>query len=446
MVVTAHQARTSFVLGGAATSILMALLLTPRGRTTCEPPQSGVLSARMMSTKVLAGDHAQDIAVTIRMTGKPAAKRPPFSLAIVIDRSTSMEGEPLMNAKAAAAQLVDQLAPTDAFSVVTYSSSDETVIAMTRATPDNKAAARRAIFAIREVGNTCISCGLDRGARELDTAPVEGGLRRLVLISDGQANVGLPREELPQLAAETAARGISITAVGVGLDFDEVTMTRIADRGHGHYYFVEDTSTLAAMFADELAGLTETVAHGAVLEITDRGGRIEEALGYPIERAGDTVRVPIADLRAGETRKVVLRSAIATTELGTLAVADFKLTWRRTSDGSAAMAEAHLATTLVRDRRAVDASIDPAAVNAIESARAARALEEATSIYEQQGAEAAQRQLDRHMRDVRVNKNLDSHTKRAIEKATSAATSNFATSPAPKATKATRNDAYNLAH
>jgi Ca-activated chloride channel family protein len=154
----------------------------------------------------------------------PAIKstvRPPLSLAIVIDRSGSMEGEPLANAKAAAAKLVEQLDEADAFTVVTYSSGDETVVPMTRATDSNKALARDAIARIWDDGNTCISCGIGRGANELGTTPIRGGLRRMVLISDGQANTGLyDRDELAQLATETAARGISISTVGVGLDFD----------------------------------------------------------------------------------------------------------------------------------------------------------------------------------------------------------------------------------
>src|SRR5690606_24631976 len=125
----------------------------------------------------------------------------------------------------------------------------------------HKASAREAIDRIWDDGNTCISCGIERAAGELAGSPVHEGLRRIVLISDGQANAGLwDRNDLVGLATETAARGISISAVGVGLDFDEVTMTRLADVGHGHYYFVEDAARLGQMFERELGGLAETVA------------------------------------------------------------------------------------------------------------------------------------------------------------------------------------------
>jgi Ca-activated chloride channel family protein len=450
MVVTTHQVRTSLALTAAGATIAAALLLGPAPGTRSGPmaigcgPTSDILSARLTSTEVLGGE--QDIAVTITMPAGQLQARPPLSLAIVIDRSGSMEGEPLANAKAAAANLVAQLDERDAFTVVTYSSSVETVVPMTRATRAGKSSARQAIDQIWDDGNTCISCGIERGAAELAASPVHDGLRRMVLISDGQANSGLSdRNDLAQLATETAARGISISAVGVGLDFDELTMTRLADVGHGHYYFVEDTARLGQMFERELGGLAETVAADVRLVITEAGGTIEEAYGYPMMRQGHDVIVPIADLRAGETRKVVLRSTVSATP-GPLTVAQLALHWRRVDDGSFESARTQLDTTIVRDVARVRATLDRAAVNAVEQARAAHVLEQATTVYETQGAAAAQKLIERNLRDVRANAALDEQSVQAIEAASTGAIDNFAKAPPQKAKKATRADAYKLAH
>lgn len=446
MVVTAQQVRTSLTLGAAAAAVVAALLLHPRTpKVELSPgPSSEILDARLTSTEILGGE--QDIAVTIRMPGQIAAMRPPLSLAIVIDRSGSMEGEPLANAKAAAAQLVDQLDEGDAFTIVTYSSEDETVMPMARATTANKAAARAAIERIWDDGNTCISCGIERAAAELGTTPVAGGVRRMVLISDGQANMGRYQPaELAQLATETAARGVSISTVGVGLDFDEVTMTRIADVAHGHYYFVEDTAQLAHMFERELRGLAKTVASDVRLVITGAGGTIEEAYGYPLVRQGRDVVVPIADLRAGETRKVVLRATVDATHTGSLAVASFALHWRRTADGKLDAAHTRLDTTIVRDPARVQRTIDRAAVSIVEQARAARVLEQATLVYETQGHEAAQKLIERNLRDVKANVHLDAPALQAIEAASTGAIDNFAKAPPAKAKKAARAEAYQLA-
>ncbi len=446
----AHQARTSLAIGAASATVIAALLLTPvrpgaQTVTECVQAEGGILTARLASAQVLAGE--QNIAVTIQMPGATSRARPPLSLAVVIDRSGSMEGEPLSNAKAAAARLVDQLGDDDAFTVVTYSSSDETVMPMSRATATNKAAAREAIMRIWDDGNTCISCGMQRGASELALTPVGNGVRRMVLISDGQANTGLyDRNELAQLAVDTAARGISISTVGVGLDFDEVTMMRLADVGHGNYYFVEDTTRLAEMFGRELDGLATTVAADARLVIDPMPGvSIEEAYGYQLLQQGGQTVIALADLSAGETRKVVLRATIAGAT-GRFQVANFKLHWRRVSDGMQDSAKTELATIVTTDASAVAASIDRVTSSAIEQARTAHVLEEATTIYERDGYEAAQRVLNRHINDTRSNKNIDAPAAQAIEAASSDAIVNFSKAPPSKAKKAARASAYELAH
>jgi Ca-activated chloride channel family protein len=446
---------TGAALGTATAALVAALLLTPARpplATSCTEastvsPPSGILTARMPSSNVLPGE--QHVAVSIQMPNTNSAGRPSLSLAIVIDRSGSMEGEPLANAKAAAERLVDQLAETDAFTVVTYSSSDEVVVPMTRATAGAKASAMTAIAGIWDDGNTCISCGIERASTQLQQSPVTD-VRRIVLISDGQANTGIrDRGELTALATETAARGVSISTVGVGLEFDEVTMMRLADVGHGNYYFVENTANLATMFRRELAGLATTVAADARLVIEPAPGvLIEEAYGYQLLRQGPLVVVSLPDLRADQPLKVVLRTTI-TGDLGPRAVGHFELHWRNVctcfNGEPPDSAVTDLRTTVTNDAALAARTIDRAAVTAIESARTARVLEDATIVYERDGAEAAQRLLERHRREVEANKNIDAPAAAAIEAASNDAIVNFAKAPPKKAAKAARSSAYELA-
>ncbi|MBC7974269.1 MAG: VWA domain-containing protein, partial [Myxococcales bacterium] len=286
-----------------------------------------------------------------------------------------MHGAPIEHARAAALSVLRQLEPRDAFSVVTYSSSSEIVLPMQRATESNKAAARAAIETIDDDGGTCISCGLEAGAREVASSPISGGLRRLLVISDGQANEGLyDRDELAQLAAGKAAGGVSISTVGVGLDFDEQTMRRLAEVGRGNYYFVEDAVALSALFARELGSLSQTVASDVRLVIAARPGvQIEDAYGYPMTRAGDTVIVPVADLRAGETRKVVFRVGLTNPEGAPFVIAQADLSWQHVEDGSRRAASALAEVDVIDDAAAVTASVDPATMQAIEQALSARA-------------------------------------------------------------------------
>jgi len=444
----AQQGRTSLALGAASATLIAALLLAPAGSpsTQCALPSAGgILTARMGSTQVLPGE--SHIAVSIQMPQLHATQtRPPLSLAIVIDRSGSMEGEPLMNAKLAAAQLIDQLSDRDAFTVITYSSSDEIVMPMVRASAENKATARGKIQMIWDDGNTCISCGLERGASQLVETPISGGVRRMVLISDAQANTGLyERGELADLATQTAARGISISTVGVGLDFDEVTMMNLADVGHGNYYFVENTANLGSMFSRELDGLGMTVAADARLIIDPAPGvYVEEAYGYQLIRQGSRVVVSLPDMRTDKALKVVFRTTLSGDQ-GARAVGNLELHWRDVQTGQAQLATTSVSTVVTGDPDAVARTIDVQATTAIEQARTARVLEDATKVYERDGYEAAQRVLDRHRNAIRANKNIAAPAATAIETKTEEAIVNFGKAPPAKAKKAARADAFELA-
>ncbi|MDB4953203.1 MAG: Von Willebrand factor type domain protein [Myxococcales bacterium] len=451
MVPIAHKARTSFVIAAAGAVVATALVLAPRhDRGASCAPQAAItndditLTGRLTSSKFLPGP--QDLAVTIRAKAGHAATRPPLSLAVVIDRSGSMNGVPMRNAKAAAAELVDQLDEADAFTIVTFSSNDEVVAPIQSATPAKKAAARAAIERIWDDGGTCTSCGLTTATAQLGRSPIAGGLRRIVLISDGQANLGIfNRDELAQLVSRTAANGISISTVGVGLEFDEVTMARLADVGRGNYYFVEDTANLGTMFRRELGGLAETVASEVRLVVdAGPGVQIIEAYGYPMTREAGQVIVPIADLRAGETRKVVLHVQVDLSGVGETSIANLQLGWRRASDGATRTTTAHAAAELVTTANEVAGSYDRDAVRAATEAQSARALEQATITYERQGYRAAQQVLQQHIDNVRANAQLDDESRKALEGAASDAITDFQMTPA-SAAKTTRAKAYKLA-
>jgi Ca-activated chloride channel family protein len=441
-------------VGAAIGTVIAALLMSPRGASPLNTPTAAddgmVVSARLVTGRILASAQEQNLAVTITAPMQAvdeSAGRPPLSLAIVIDRSGSMHGPAIENAKAAALSVLRQLDSRDAFAVVTYSSSSETVLPMQRATDTNKAAARAAIETIDDDGGTCISCGLETGATEVARSPVEGGLRRILLISDGQANEGLyDRDELAQLAANKAARGVSISTVGVGLDFDEHTMRRLAEIGRGNYYFVEDTVALSAMFSRELGNLSQTIASDVRLVATAGPGvRIEEAYGYPMSRAGGSVVVPVADLGAGETRKVVFRVTVAAAHEGSLVISQVDVGWHRVSDGAQRAAHTIAVVDVVDDPAAVAASVDPATMPIVEKALSARALEQAATAYENGQMEEATQVLDRRARAVRANAAyLGADTVESLEAVSRDAIDGFANTPA-KAKKAASVKAYELA-
>ncbi|HEU4735334.1 MAG TPA: hypothetical protein VFT22_45900, partial [Kofleriaceae bacterium] len=200
------------------------------------------------------------------------------------------------------------------------------------------------------------------------------------------------------------------------------------------------------MFARELGNLGQTVASEVRLVATPGPGvRIDEAYGYPTTRSGDAVIVPVADLRAGEIRKVVFRVTVAEHREGPLVVAQVELGWRRVADGAMRSARAAAEVDVASDPAAVEASVDPAVVPVVEQALSARALEDAARAYDQAGLAGAREILDRRDRALRANaRYLAPATVESLEAVSRDAIEGFSRAPA-QAKKATSVKAYELA-
>lgn len=457
-------ARRSFaILALAAAATVATLLLTrlpapPPLPPTDEPDPSGIsLQMRHASSRILAGTNETHLAVTVTAP-RGDTTRPDLDLAIVIDRSTSMHSGKLEQAKAAAQQLVSMLGERDRFSIVVYGTEVHVAFPMAPATAEGKRVASAAIDAILMEGSTNIGAALETARAQVLGMSRRSGVSRIILLSDGKATIGMVHPDaLAQLAESTAREGISITTVGIGLDFDEQMMTRIAVAGRGNYYFAESGEMLAQMFDDELGRLGDTVATGAELMLQPAAGvEVIEAYGYPIVpvRFG-LVSVPIADLRAGETRKVVFRVRVTATAAGTIDLASARLAFTDLGSGQTRTLGASARAEVTRDNAQVVAGYDREAMQHIVRARTAAGLEEATARWENGDYAGAQQVIDRSAREATdvarfVNApELDAEVGRVSAKARD----NFAKEPkgagsarAKMTSKDNRNDAYKLAH
>jgi Ca-activated chloride channel family protein len=460
-----HQTRkTTGILASAALVAGAAFLLTAARSGGAGGPSatSGrvaagklLVNASLASTHVGVGTTETHMAVTVRAPeGSGAKERPPVNIAVVIDRSGSMAGEKLAQAKLAARQLVTQLLPSDRFAIVSYGTDVTVVFRSTLADPGAKEAALAAIDAIYDDGGTNLSGGLVSGRDEVLAHLQKATVSRIVLISDGLANEGITdREQLAGLARATAERGVSITTVGVGLDFDEQTMTRIAVAGVGNYYFVENAEMLATMFGAELGKLGATVATEVKVALTPAAGtEILEAYGYDLERDGQKSILGIADLHAGETRKVVLRLRVTTEKPGTVDIGTVEVAYQPVDGGAPALITFKSRAEATRSQEAILAGRDKDTTRHIERARTASTINQATSLYEKGDHDGARQLLSERREEAKALAGSMGYAEldAEISGATAVATDNIQSAPVPSATggkrasKTNRKDAYDL--
>lgn len=254
--------------------------------------------------------------LVIELTGPdeaPAGASGPVDLAVVVDASGSMSAEGKIGyARDGARYLVSELSPQDSFALVTFADFASTVVPLTPVLDRSRIG--RAIDRVAEGGSTNLGDGLAAGAAELARAPA-GDLRRLVLLSDGQANVGLTDPDaLAREAARLAASGVTISTVGLGLDYNEDLLAKIADLGGGAYEFVDTPGELRTALAGELDRQRATAARAAHVDVRlPAGVELLEVLGWEPTRTADGFSVFVGDVQARAKRKIVARVRVTGT-------------------------------------------------------------------------------------------------------------------------------------
>lgn len=238
-------------------------------------------------------------------------KRVPLNISIVIDRSGSMEGIKMGYAKKAAKGIIDQLKPEDFVSIVIYDHAVDTLQSPVNAIDKEKIKAK--IDKITARGSTNLWGGTEQGYEYVKKNYNQGFINRVLLISDGLANVGLTDSTLIRIKVQKFKddEGISLSTFGVGLDYNETLMTDMAETGAGNYYFIHAADKLADIFDKEMNGLMSVAAQNAELKINlPKGIKIER--GYPLkfQPNGDEITVKLRDLSSEETKATIFTFSI----------------------------------------------------------------------------------------------------------------------------------------
>lgn len=238
--------------------------------------------------------------------------RPPVHLAIVIDNSGSMSGASIELVKQAAGNLLQWLTRRDYISIVTFSDAAQRVVSHTKLT--DKPAVLESIKKIRADAGTNLSGGLLEGLNDIALNYHQNELHYVLLLTDGQANVGITDpDKLAQIAGSFLERGIHTTTFGFGRGFNEDLLTRIANAGGGRFAYIDSHEAIQTAFQNEFGALNNVVVQNLAVTFTASPGvQIAELFGgYPGERTEDSFRLQLGDAMAEDTRHLLFNLRLA---------------------------------------------------------------------------------------------------------------------------------------
>jgi len=190
----------------------------------------------------------------VRMDSERRRDQPSLGLALVIDKSGSMNGQKMELAKEAAAATAELLGPDDYIEVIGFDSSPERVVRMQSAR--NRLRILRDIRRITARGGTSIFPALDMAYQDL--AVTRARIKHVIMLTDGQS----PEQGIPELTQAMRAEGITVSTVGLGADVNRALLSSVASLGGGRSYFTSDPHNIPRIFMRE----TTTVARSSAVE------------------------------------------------------------------------------------------------------------------------------------------------------------------------------------
>src|SRR5688572_10398667 len=256
----------------------------------------------------------QNVDVLIRITPpeSPAEnERPKLNLGIALDRSGSMRGAKMKEARDAAKFCVDNLLSSDRFSAVIF--DDRVDVLFTNQTLTDREMLHRAIDRIQDRGSTALHEGWVQAGIQVSEALDPAAINRVLLITDGLANVGETNvDRIVSQARELAGRGISTTTIGIGRDFNEDLLLPMAEAGGGNGWHVREPEDMVGIFETELQGLSRQFAHAVRLRFdTADGVRVTDLLN-DFEQDGSYI---LPNLLAGSPLEIVVRIEVQSSAL-----------------------------------------------------------------------------------------------------------------------------------
>lgn len=232
---------------------------------------------------------------------------PPLNVTFLVDTSGSMAAERLTNVKKALIAAIAKLRAVDRVSLVSFATDAKVVVPSMLLRDDGPFLA--GIESLKAFGSTSLSDGLAQAFEEVQRHFDRAKSNRVILLTDGRANrESTHHGHMVELVAERYADGISLSAIGVGDDYNQDLLRELAKAGHGPIHFVGHDRDIQKIFVDELDGLFTTIANNIVVRVDySRQLALDHVYGYDPHVENQSVQFSLDPLNSGSTQVLLLR-------------------------------------------------------------------------------------------------------------------------------------------
>jgi Ca-activated chloride channel family protein len=304
-----------------------------------------------------------------------AGARTPLNLCLVIDRSGSMEGPPLDFVKQACCYVVDLLSPNDILSIVTFEEMVDVLMPPQRVT--NKQPIKDGIMRLMPGNTTNLFDGLSMALQQVLQSTDPTRATRLVVLTDGDPTVGI--KDFPSLvnhAADIKSKGVTVTFLGFGPDYNEELLAGMAKKCGGNYYFIPRPELIPEIFRTELEKLMTVVARNLRFELkTARWVELRSSHGQIPGASNNEYTFPLTDLERGATIEQVFDFDFPNHPLGHYRVAAGRLIYDDCLSGKTETVNIDFVMEFSGDSLRYSASQDPRVAQAAQVAAASRIVE-----------------------------------------------------------------------
>lgn len=267
------------------------------------------LEAKLEKKSIKQGNREKNHVLVKLKTPPPPSiiNRQPLVIGLAVDKSWSMKGEKMDATIESASALINWLTRHDYISIIAYSADVQIVQPLIQL--KDKSAVIDKLHSVEVGTSTNLSGGWLQTLRAIEESEVENAYKRVILLTDGQATMGIKEpDQFNKIASDHFARGISTTTIGFGDDFNESSMRDIALAGGGNFYYIQTPEQTNEIFFKEFGDIG--ALYGQALELKVKmapGVKMVDLLNdYPYQKLDDgIVAIQPGDIRSDDIKNIV---------------------------------------------------------------------------------------------------------------------------------------------